>query len=187
MSRHAAPILLVTLLVGLTAVPLLAASEEGAANETLFKWINFFTFFGPAAYFGRKPLKAAFDAIRKEIRSEIDRSQTQKKEAEERIADIEQRLSRLEETTGQLRREAAAETASQFERIHEAARGEGERIAAMARAEIESSRRAAQLALRAHSAQLAVELAEQQLRKQLTEDFHAGLFKAFVGQLERRN
>ncbi len=186
LSRRFSVLLLLTLAITLLALPAFASEEgEGGGNETLFKWINFFTVFGPAVYFGRKPLKAAFDAMRKEIRSEIDEAQDQKRGAELRIADVEQRLGRLQEDTARLRQEATAESAAQLERIRTAAQQEGERILAMAQAEIESSRRAAGLELRVHTAQLAIRLAEENLRKRLDKKSHAALFQSFVSQLQR--
>ncbi len=191
MSRRATLLLLLALVLALVALPALATETEedehgGISQETIFKWINFFTVFGPAVYFGRKPLKAAFDAMRKEIRSEIDEAQTQKRSAEERIAQVEQKLSQLQGETERLRREASEEMAAQLERIRTSIQKEGERISAMAESEIESNRRAAGLQLRAYSAQLAVRLAEENLRKQLDAKAHAALFKSFTGQLEGR-
>lgn len=191
MRRRATLLLLLALVLTLVALPALATEteeggHEGISTETIFKWINFFTVFGPAVYFGRKPLKAAFDAMRKEIRSEIDEAQSQKRSAEERIAQVEQKLSQLQSETERLRREASEEIAAQLERIQTSIRQEGERISAVAESEIESSRRAAGLQLRAFSAQLAVRLAEKNLRRQLDAKAHAALFQRFTGQLEGR-
>lgn len=189
MSRtpHRTALLLLLAMLVLAALPVLAAEEsEGNPNETLFKWINFFTVFGPAIYFGRKPLKAAFDAMRKEIRADIDKSQKQQEDARQRITGVEQRLANLDEETVGMRRTALEEITAQLERLRETARRDTERILATTQAEIESSRRAAGLQLRAHSARLAIQLAEQSLRKKLTPGAHTTLFETFVGSLERR-
>ena len=183
------PILMLLLLAAvLVAMPALASEEsDSAGTEYIFKWINFFTVFAPAIYFGRKPLKAAFDAMRDEIRSDIVTSQQQKSEAEARIAEVETKLARLGEETERLRTEAKTEMAAQFTRIREGAKQETERIAQISKMEIESSRRAAGIELRAFSARLAVQLAEEKLRKQLTPAIHAKLFKSFVADLAERS
>ena len=185
-------LLLLAALVLAAAAPVLAVEgEEGehgsASTEYLFKWINFFTVFAPAIYFGRKPLKAAFDAMRAEIRTDIDEAQRQKSDAEARIAGVEQKLSRLAEETERLRSEARNEMAAQLERIRDASRQEADRIVQVAGAEIEAGRRAASVELRAFSAQLAVELAGEKLRKKLTPAAHAGLFESFVAGLAERS
>jgi F-type H+-transporting ATPase subunit b len=189
MRRRATLLLLLALALTLVTLPAFAVEGEegehsGISQETIFKWINFFTVLALAIYFLRERVITFFDATRKEIRSEIDEAQTQKRSAEERIAGVEQKLSQLQSESERLRREASEEMAAQLERIRTSLQQEGERIATMAQAEIESNRRAAGLQLRAYSAQLAVRLAEENLRKQLDAKAHAALFKSFTGQLE---
>lgn len=171
----------------LTAPAMASGDSDNAGTEYLFKWINFFTVFAPAIYFGRKPLKAAFNAMRDEIRSDIVTSQQQKSDAEARIAAVDSKLARLGEETERLRTEARNEMAAQFTRIREGAKQETERIGQVARMEIESSRRAAGIELRAFTARLAVELAEEKLRKKLTPAIHAKLFQSFVAGLAERS
>ena len=178
-------LLLATLMVALPAMG--SEDSDSASTEYLFKWINFVTVFAPAIYFGRKPLKAAFDAMRDEIRSDIVTSQQQKSEAEARIAEVESKLARLGEETGRLRTEAKTEMTAQFNRIREGTKQEAERIAQISKIEVESSRRAAGIELRAFSARLAVQLAEERLRKKLTPAIHAKLFKSFVADLAERS
>ena len=171
----------------LTAPAMASGDSDNAGTEYLFKWINFFTVFAPAIYFGRKPLKAAFAAMRDEIRSDIVTSQQQKSDAEARIAEVDSKLARLGEETERLRTEARNEMAAQFTRIREGAKQETERIGQVARMEIESSRRAAGIELRSFTARLAVQLAEEKLRKKLTPAIHAKLFRSFVAGLAERS
>ncbi len=189
--RRTTPVLIIlaaALTVVLLTAPAMASGDsDNASTEYLFKWINFFTVFVPAIYFGRKPLKAAFDAMRDEIRSDIVTSQQQKSDAEARIAAVDSKLARLGEETERLRAEAKSEMAAQFTRIREGLKQETERISQVARMEIESSRRAAGIELRAFTARLAVELAEEKQRKQLTPAIHAKLFRSFVVGLAERS
>lgn len=184
------------LLVVLLAAPLatLRAAEEPGGEQangtgTIFKWLNFVLVFGALGYFLRKPLKQVFADQRAAIRGAIEEARQARATSQQRLAEVEARLARLEQEVEGLRKEAGVNAAAEKQRIQEAARREADRILATTRAEIDSSTRAARLELRAYSARLAVSLAEQRLRQQLTPDLHAALFQRFVGELagaERR-
>ena len=159
------------------------AEHGGDALTTVFKWVNFLTVFGALGYLLRKPMREFFSGQRTVIRAAIAEGRQARQQAEQRLAEIEQRLARLGEEVESLRREATAHAAAEQARIREATQREAERILATAQAEIDSTRRAARLELRAFTARLAVSLAEQRIRQQLTPEAHASLFASFVAGL----
>jgi len=164
------------------------AAEQGAGRgsdtlTTVFKWVNFLTVFGALGYLLRKPMREFFTGQRAAIQAAIAEGRQARQQAEQRLAEIEQRLARLGDEVESLRQEAAAQAVAEQQRIREATRHEAERILATAQAEIESTSRAARLGLRAYTARLAVNLAEQRIRQQLTPQTHASLFAGFVESL----
>lgn len=179
---------LLALLLAAPAAGLAAAEEAGGEHgeglaTTLFKWINFVTVFGALGYFLYQPLKRLFGEQRGAIQSAIAEARKARDASQARLAEVEQRLRRLEQEVEALRQEALTNAAAEKQRLQEAARREAERILATARAGIESASRAARLELRAYTARLAVTLAERRLQQQLTPERHATLFEAFVAEL----
>ncbi|MFQ5778697.1 MAG: hypothetical protein ACE5IP_11890 [Terriglobia bacterium] len=177
------------LILLLLAFPVAAAqaegehSKEGSSTELLFKWLNFFLVFGPAAYFGGPWLKRKFAEIRQGIRAEIESARRQRDSSQQRLAEIEQRLAGLEQEIDALRQEAAANATAEANRIRDTAQREAERLLATARAEIESTSRAARLELRTYMARMTVKLAEQHLQERLTPTAHNALFQSFLSNL----
>ena len=176
------------LLLTVLALPAAAAEAggEGHGGDTLttvFKWVNFFTVFGALGYFLRKPMRDFFASQRAAIQTAVSEGRQARRQAEQRLAEIERRLTRLGDEVESLRQEAAAQATAEQQRIREATRREAERMLATSQAEIESTSRAARLELRAYTARLAVTLAEQRIRQQLTPETHASLFAGFVAGL----
>jgi len=157
-----------------------SAEHDGDTLTTVFKWINFITVFGALGYLLRKPMREFFTGQRAAIQAAIAEGRQARQQAEQRLAEIEQRLARLGNEVESLRQEATAQAGAEQQRIREATQREAERILATAQAEIESTARAARLDLRAFTARLAVNLAEQRIRQQLTPATHALLFDGFV-------
>lgn len=178
-------LLLAALLLAAPLFPALAAEEgehaQGGSSELIFKWINFFVVFGGGAYFAGGLLKRKFAEMRQGIRSEIADAHRQREESRQRLAEIEERLARLQQEIEAMRKEAAENAAAEKQRIREAAEREARRLLATTRAEIDSTARAARLELRAYAARLAVTLAEQRIQQQLTPQAQAALFQAALG------
>ena len=160
-----------------------SAEHGGDTLTTVFKWLNFITVIGGLGYLLRKPMRDFFTSQRAAIQAAIAEGRQAHQKAEQRLAEIEQRLARLGDEVESLRQEAAAQATAEQQRIREATRREAERILATAQAEIESTSRAARLELRAYTARLAVTLAEQRIRQQLTPETHASLFAGFLAGL----
>jgi F-type H+-transporting ATPase subunit b len=186
MSRRSCGRALWLVAVLLAAVTSLAAAEgEASPGEWLFKWLNFLLLFGALAYLLRKPFRRYVAGQRRAIQGAIEESRKLEARARQQLAEIDERLARLDEEVVVLRRQAAAEAEAEQRRIRETSEREAERIRATARAEIDSALRAGRLELKAYAARLAVTLAEQKIRGQLTPEAHAALFRVFVENLNR--
>lgn len=157
-----------------------SAEHGGDTLTTVFKWLNFITVIGGLGYLLRRPMRDFFTSQRAAIQAAIAEGRQARQQAEQRLAEIEQRLARLGEEVESLRRKSTEQAAAERERIREATQREAKRILATAQAEVESTSRAARLELRAYAARLAVNLAEQRIRQQLTPETHTSLFDGFV-------
>ncbi len=176
------------LLLMLVAAPLFAAEEHQAAApwwSLPAKFFNFLVLFGLLGYLLRKPAAEYFTARTQAIRQGMAEARRAREEAEKRLAEIEQRLTRLAEEIEALRAEAGREAAAQRENLLAAAGVEAQKILAAAEAEIGTLARAARLDLKAFTAQLAVELAEERIRSQMNPEVQGRLLSAYVEDLTR--
>jgi len=172
----------------LTAAPLLAAEGEGGIFSPLgwlLRWINTLILFGVPTYLLWKRAPAFFRSRAERIAESIGQSARAREEAEKRQREAEQKLASLDQEAAELRAAAGKEGAAEGERIRALAREEAARVERAAQAEIEAAERAARLELKAIAARLAVASAESLIRKQLTPDRDAVLFRAFVDGLRR--
>ncbi len=176
------------LALAMLAAPVLAAerAEQNPAETPIgefFQWLNFFVAFGLVVYAVRRwiapRLRKRFAAIGQDIAD----AAAAKAEAERRLGEAERKLARLDLEVAALRAAAEKEAAGEAERLRRATSDEIERISRAARAEMDAAERAARMDLRAMGARLAVERAEALLKKQITADTQAALFRAFVQSL----
>ena len=173
-----------------TAAPAFA-QEEGAspADSTIgwvFRWLNFALVFGGIAYALVKYAAPAFRRRTDAIVSAIGEAARVKQEAEERRREAEAKLAGLEQEISRLRAEAQRDAAAEAERLRQMAREEAQKIERAAKAEIFAAERATRLGLKAVGARLAVERAEALLRQDINAASEATLFRSFVQDLERR-
>lgn len=180
-------VLVILVLAGLGGSSDLAAAVEG--EEAGWGWwfdgigraVNLLILFGIIYYFAREPLKNFFLKRRADIQREIRESRQAQAEAEKKLASIEERLKNLDSELAAMRAEAEREAALERRRILEEAERDAEKILSMARREITVLTRAAQKKLKEDAAQLSVELAEEQIRKEMTEqDEHRVVDRFFV-------
>jgi F-type H+-transporting ATPase subunit b len=167
------------------------AAEEGgsAANEKateLFKWINFAIVAALVVWVFLKITPPIFRRNAEAIGSEITKATAAKTEADRQLREAEEKLARLEQEVGQLRATAQSEASAEAERIRKITQSDAQKIGAAAKSEIEAAERAARLELKAIAANLAVDGAESLLAKQLTPQAQESLVAAFVKTLEGR-
>jgi len=128
-------------------------------KDLIYKSINFVILFGLIIYFLAQPAREFFTARTASIRQGMSDAAAARDAAEKRLAEIEKKMSHLNEEIAGLRAEAAKEDAVQAERMRHATEAEGAKILAAAEAEIDVKTRTARLELKAYAAKLAVDLA----------------------------
>jgi F-type H+-transporting ATPase subunit b len=167
-----------------------ARAEEGGGNgdwaNDLFKWINFAVFFGFIIWLAVKNGPAFFKGRADVISSEIQKATAAKSAAEKQLKEAETKLANLEQEVAELRETAKRESAAEADRIRNLTRTDAQKIDAAANAEVDAAERAARLELKALAANLAVDGAESLLVTQLTPSAQESLIKNFVKSLEGR-
>ena len=167
------------------------AAEEGGnaaterANE-IFKWINFAIVAGVIVWVFLKLTPPFFRKNAETISSAITKATAAKAEADRQLREAEEKLARLEQEVTQLRATAQREAAAEAERLQAITQSDIQRVRLAAKAEIEAAERAARLELKVITANLAVDGAESLLEKELTPQAQETLVAAFVQSLEGR-
>lgn len=134
----------------------------------------------------RKPLASFFASRSKAIRDQLEEAQRARQEAEAKLAEINLRMSRLDDELKEIRAAAEREAQEEHRRLIAAAERDAERIVDGARREINAMTRAAQLELKAHVAELSVQLAKEKIRDEITDDDRNRLFARFVARVGGR-
>lgn len=106
-------------------------------------------------------------------------------DARRRLAEIEERLARLDAEIGGMRSAAEADAAAEEERIRAAADENKRKVIEMAQQEIVAAARAARRELKSYAADLAVALAEKRIHVDAGTD--QALVRSFVEQLSADN
>jgi len=166
-----------------------AAEEGGNATERaneIFKWINFAIVAGLLAWVFLKLTPPFFRKNADSISSAITKATAAKSEADRRLREAEEKLSRLQQEVAELRATAEREGAAEGERIRAGTKTDAEKVGLAAEAEIEAAQRAARLELKAIAANMAVDQAESILARQLTPQTQERLITAFVENLDGR-
>jgi F0F1-type ATP synthase membrane subunit b/b' len=190
MSRSLRFLLAAVFLACVVAAPAVASEGGETAPENTplgwtFRVINFLILFAGLLYLMVKKAPAFFRGRAEQIVSAITEARGIKEQAEGQLREAEARLARLEQEVAALRAGAQQDGAAESERIRASGREETSKIARAAEAEIEAAERAARLELRAHAARLAVEKAEAVIRGRMNPEAQARLVRAFVENLER--
>jgi F-type H+-transporting ATPase subunit b len=155
-------------------------------NELLFKIINFALLAGGLAYILRKPLGDFFASRSASIRKSLEEGRKALEASAAQLQAVEQKLAHLQEEIAAFRASAANEMEAERQRMKQAAAEEAEKVLASARAQIETSVRAAKLDLKSYAAQQAVELAEELIRQRLDDSSRKRLLSQFVAGLKAK-
>jgi len=173
-----------------TAISAHAAEDNGSAateraNE-IFKWINFAIVAGLIAWVFLKLTPPFFRKNAETIGSAISKATAAKAEAERQLREAEEKLARLEQEVTQLRATAQKEMTAEAERLKAITQSDVQKVGLAANAEMEAAERAARLELKTIAANLAVDGAESLLAKEMTPQVQESLVAAFVKNLEGR-
>lgn len=162
--------------------------HEGGEGDPwiLWKWLNFAILVGGLGFLVRKNAPAFFTQRTREIQQAMLEAAKVKKDAETQAAQIELRLSALQNEIENLRSAARDEMTAEGERILRETEQRLGKIQDQSAQEIALMSRAARQQLRKYSAQLALDLAGQRIRSRMTSDAQNGLVDAFLQDLRYR-
>jgi F-type H+-transporting ATPase subunit b len=153
--------------------------KETAAR--LFEYVNFAILGGAVLFALWKYLPKTFRANREEIQNKLSEARTATEEARERLAAIEQRLSRLDEEIAAIGAQAEKDSLADEARIKASIEIERQRITEAVSRDIAAASSAAQRDLKHFAAGLAVDRAAQ--RMALTENEDRALIQEFSQNL----
>jgi F-type H+-transporting ATPase subunit b len=176
------------LTAGKAVLPEIAfAAEEG--NKwgiwlDIGKFTNLILVVAVLVWVARKPLANFFSSRTQGIHEQLAEAQRARKEAETKLAEMESRMSRLDDGIREIKIAAEKEAQEEYRRLLTAAEQDAEKIIERSKQEIEGITRAAQQELKLHVAELSVKLAEEKIRGEITEVDRQRIFSRFVIKLE---
>ena len=174
------------LLAGMSTLPeIVLAAEEGNPWGIWFdigRVFNVLLVIGVLVWIARKPLSNFFSRSQS-IREELAEAQKARMEAEAKLAEIESRMSRLDDELKEIAGTAEQEAQAEYRRLLAVAEEDAQKIVERSKQEIEGMTHAAQLELRQHAAELSVQLAEERIRSEITDADREKLFARFVTKL----
>ena len=156
--------------------------KETAAR--LFEYLNFALLAGAVLFGLSKYLPKTFRANREEIQQKLTEARTATEEARERLAAIEQRLSRLDGEIAGIAKQAEKDSVEDEARIKASIETERQRIMEAVSRDIAAASSAAQRELKRFAAGLAVDRAAQ--RMALTDNEDRALIQEFAQNLSHQ-
>lgn len=170
-------------------VLLLAEQSESAgllSNLTLWRVINLLIFVIILVYIFRNKIKIGqvFDSRAARITKELEQAKRDKQEAQERLAELEARLGRLDQEVAEMRANAQRESAREAERVRRAAEADADKIRQMTKREIEGAMRNARSELQGFVAEQSVAIAESIIRREIRPEDNARMVNKFIDELE---
>jgi F-type H+-transporting ATPase subunit b len=169
--KHSASVKLISRITGL--------SLDGA--YWLAVVLNFAIVVGVIVWASKKNLPAVFRSRTASIQKSIEEARHASEDANQRLAQIETRLGRLDDEIAQMRATSEKEAAVEEERIKASAVEDAKRIVESAEQEIAAAAKAARRELTSYAADLAVTLATKQIQVDTNTD--QALVRHFASQL----
>ena len=157
----------------------LHVDKETAAR--VFEYLNFAILAGAVLYGLLKVLPKSFRANRENIQRQLSDARTATQQSQERLAAIEQRLSRLDEEIVAISKQAEKDSVEDEARIKASIEVERKRIVEAVNKDIAAAGSAAQRELKRFAAGLSVDRAAQRIS--LTEDDDRALMHEFAQSL----
>ena len=166
---------------------LLLASPAAAAEGAGLLWptVNFLILATALVFFVRKPLLAYFADRRETIRKDLEEAARLKKEAEERYAQWQRKLTDLDNELASIRSTAEERVETERNHLLADAKAAADRIRQDAATAVDQELRRAQGRLRQEASELAVELASGMLRENVTGDDRDRLVDEFISRIEQ--
>jgi len=162
-----------------------SSEKEQASSPMDFigKVINFVVLAGGLGYILYRPLRQFLEKKTLDIRKMLKESEELKKDAERKFEEARQRLAGLEEEISRMKSEAKQEGAKEKAEVKSLTEKEIERIRRLTEQEIESQIKAGIQELKEHTAELAVALAEERIKKKVSLQDHIQLIDKSIERL----
>ena len=154
-------------------------------THLLLSGLNFAIIAGVFVWAMRKFLPGFFRSRNQAIQQALQEARAASQDANRRLADIENRLRRLDVEIGQMQATAEKEAAAEEARIQKAAEEEIRKVALAAEQEIAAAAKQARRELAAHTAELAIALARKQINVDANTD--QVLVRSFASKLASGN
>jgi F-type H+-transporting ATPase subunit b len=167
-------------------------AQETATQETgdpwiVWKWANFLILAGGIGYLISKTLPPFFQSRTTEIKKGIAEAQQMKRDAEQRVAEMQARMDALGAEIDRFRTQSQAEMEQEGQRIRGETSRQIQKLQVQAEQEIESAAKTARRDLSAYAADLALKLAEQRIRTRLGPEVETSLVGGFIDDLKQQN
>ena len=173
----------------LSAVIFLLAEGEGHApwwdypGLEFWKFVNLFLFAGGMIYLLKRPLSNALQVRRKTNKEQLVIAQRERDEAQAKLAEVNERLSRLDAEVAAIKENSKVEAESERARIVRETQEDIGKVREQAQREIAGAAKVAKHSLRRYAAEQSVQLAEELIRRDIRSDDDARLIKLNVDQL----
>jgi F-type H+-transporting ATPase subunit b len=149
----------------------------------ILKFANMLLFLGVLGWFLGKPIKKALNDRRVQIQTEADEARARRAKADQLAADIQDRLTRIENDVNAIHERAQAEGEKQKRELIAAAEAEARKILQSARNEVDNRLKHARHELTEYAGELATQRAEQILREKVTDKDRERLFDESVREV----
>ena len=150
---------------------------------TVGRFVNLVIVIAVVVWAARKPLVNFYAERTQSIRGQLSEAQKARAEAESKLAEMQSRMSRLDDELRELKAAAEREAREEYGRLIAGAEQDVDKIVRRVGQEIDGMTRAARLDLREHVAELSVQLAEEKIRSEITDEDRSRLFARFVTKL----
>jgi len=151
----------------------------------LWKFFNLALFTIVGIYILRKPISQALSSRREAIQQELITAQQERDQAQARVAEADNMLSRLDDDVRTVDQQARAEANSERQRIATSTEREIEKLKQQAQREIDTAGKLARRELRQFLAEKSVQMARESIRTQLRPEDDAVLIRENIGELRR--
>jgi F-type H+-transporting ATPase subunit b len=167
------------------------SSAEGthgsALTDILGKTVNFIILFGGLGFLLAKPLRRFLEEAGLAVEKTIEKTQSAKKNAEQKLEALKERMAGLEAEARKIREDGREAGKNESDRLLSQARDETDKIKSQTGLEIKMHAQGARTELRKYAAELAVTLAETNIKRRMTPELHARLIDDSIRQLDRLN